>query len=229
MIRAFQTLFQLAFLLLVVLTVSAVSQTPLPRSDNQFWNETQLIINLSEKRDLVLIGGIRLGRDWQRPVDERIGGGIAFKINKYLTIQPTYMFVAYQPFPGREFSEHRAIMNVTGRFRVKRFTIADRNLIEQRIRPTGRDFTTYRNRLMIDHPVSLGRLKFNPFVSNEAWYTTQPVESGRFGWSRNRFGVGILKQFSPKFYAEILYLRQNDGISRPGNIHTVMTFFRYTL
>lgn len=226
MIRAIQL-----FLMMSVLSLPHYGQSsaPPPRSDNQFWNETQLIVNLNKKQDLVLIGGIRIGQGWNRPVDERIGAGLAFKINKYLTIQPTYLFIAYQPFPGREFTEHRAIMNVTGKFKIRQFTIADRNLIEQRIRPAGRDFTTYRNRLMIDHPVRLGSLKFNPFVSNEAWYTTQPVATGRFGWSRNRFGVGILKQFTPKFYAEFLYLRQNDGLSRPGNIHSVMTFFRYTL
>ncbi|MEY4168918.1 MAG: hypothetical protein RIR52_2742 [Acidobacteriota bacterium] len=220
------------FLAVVVMTTSGVSgQSPVvpPRSDNQFWNETQLVKPLSERRDLVLIGGLRIGRGWGRPVDERLGAGVAFKLNRHLTIQPTYLFVAYQPFPGREFTEHRLVFNLTGRVKLKNFNIADRNLIERRVRPTGADFTTYRNRLMVDHPVRLGSVKFNPFIANELWYTTQPVATGRFGWSRNRFSVGILKQFTPKFYAEIHYLHQNDGLSRPGNIHTVMTFFRYTL
>lgn len=217
---------------LVVVTTSGLqgqAQVVPPRADNQFWNETQLVKPLSERRDLVLIGGLRIGRGWERPVDERLGAGLAFKLSRQLTIQPTYLFVAYQPFPGREFTEHRLIFNLTGRVRLKRFTLADRNLVERRIRPGGTDFTTYRNRLMIDHPAKIGRARFNPFVANEIWYTTQPTATGRFGWSRNRLSAGILKQITPNFYAEIHYLHQNDGISRPGNIHTIMTFFRYTL
>jgi hypothetical protein len=221
----------MSWCLIVMMTGVAVGQGVIvpPRADNQFWNETQLIKRLSEKRDLVLIGGLRIGQGLSRPVDERFGAGIAFRLNKHLTIQPTYLFVAYQPFPGREFTEHRLVFNATGRFKIHDFNFTDRNLIEHRVRPTGPDFTTYRNRLMIDHPVRLGSLRFNPFIANEAWYTTQPIATGRFGWSRNRLSVGILKQFSPKFYMEVHYLHQNDGLSRPGNIKTIFTFFRYTL
>jgi hypothetical protein len=208
-------------------------QTPLPvvplREDRQFWNETQLIQRLSEKRDLVMVGGVRLGQGWHRPVDGRIGFGVAFKPFRQLTIQPTYMFIDYRPFPGRVINEHRLVLNVTGRVRARKFTFSDRNLIERRVRHGNRDFTTYRNRLMIDHPVRLGRWSFNPFIANEVWYTTQQVATGRFGWSRNRFSVGYLKQFTPRFYAEIFYLYQADGLSRPGNIHAIGTFFRYNL
>jgi hypothetical protein len=208
-------------------------QTPLPvvplREDRQFWNETQLIQRLTEKQDLVLIGGVRLGRSWFTPVDERVGIGVAFKPSPKLTIQPTYMLISYQPFAGRIINEHRLVLNVTGRARVGKFNFADRNLIERRVRHGNPDFTTYRNRLMVDHPVRLGRWTFNPFVANEVWYTTQPVGTGRFGWSRNRFSVGYLKQFNPRFYAEIFYLYQADGLSRPGNIHAIGTFFRYNL
>lgn len=220
------------FLVLVVMAVGVVvgqAQGIPPRTDSQFWNETQLVKPLTERRDLVLIGGLRIGRGWERPVDERIGAGLAFKIDRHFTIQPTYLFVAYQPFPGREFTEHRLIFNFTARFRLKNVNFADRNLVERRIRPRGNDFTTYRNRLMIDHPVRVGRVGFSPFIANEIWYTTQPTAAGRFGWSRNRISTGVLKQITPRFYAEIHYLHQNDGISRPGNIHTIMTFFRYTL
>ncbi|MBK8314165.1 MAG: DUF2490 domain-containing protein [Acidobacteria bacterium] len=200
-----------------------------PREDNQFWNETQIVKHLNEKRDLVFIGVIRLGRDWHRPVDERAGLGYAFKVNPHLTIMPTYLFVSYQPFPGRLINEHRLVMNVTGKFSLRKFTFTDRNLFERRVRHSNPDFTVYRNRLQIDHPARIGNFEFKPFIADEVWYSTQTLQGKDAGWFRNRISVGILKQFTKHFYGEFFYLHQHDGVSRPGNIPVVGTLFKYTL
>jgi hypothetical protein len=213
-----------------LLSVSVSGQTvTAPRNDNQIWNETQLVKVLTEKRDLVMIGGIRIGRNLHQPVDERVGGGVAFKVHPDLTIQPTYLFISYQPFPGRIINEHRLFLNVTGRGRLGKYTFTDRNLLERRARHGNRDFTVYRNRLQIDYPARLGSFEFKPFVANEVWYSTQTGTAGRNGWFRNRFTAGIIRQLTPKLHAEFFYLHQNDGVSRPGNIHTFGTFFRYRL
>ena len=68
---------------------TAAAVTP-PTEDHQFWNEFQLVKHTGKKTDLVLIGVLRIGRDWARPVDERVGVGYAFKLNKFLTVMPTY-------------------------------------------------------------------------------------------------------------------------------------------
>lgn len=221
----------LATLMLPALVCGARAQSIVspPRSDNQFWNETQIVKHLNEKRDLVFIGVIRIGRDWHRPVDERAGMGYAIKVNPHLTIMPTYLFVSYQPFPGRLINEHRLVMNVTGKFNLSKFTFTDRNLFERRVRHSNPDFSVYRNRLQIDHPARLGSFEFKPFVADEVWYSTQTVSGRNAGWFRNRISAGILKQFTKHFYGEFFYLHQNDGLSRPGNINVIGTFFRYTL
>ena len=212
-----------AFSLLLSLTISSLAQTP-PRHDTQFWNETQLAVPVSQKADLVLIGGLRFGREISRPVDERIGAGVAFKPNRHFTIQPYYLYVAQQPFAGRKVFEHRLNLDVTVRVFPGRFTIADRNRIERRVRHSSRDFTVYRNRLQIDHPARLGSFKFKPFVANEIFY-----DSSASRWTRNRFSVGIIREFSPRFTGEFYYLRQNDGRARPGNLHVIGTVFRIRL
>jgi hypothetical protein len=208
---------------------TAAAQSTPPRDDRQFWNETQFIKPLTKDKDLIVIAVLRIGRDWQRPVDERIGAGVAFKPSRFVTIMPTYLYVDQQPFAGRRISEHRAVLNVTGRFKIGELTITDRNLIERRLRHASRDFTVYRNRLQLDYPAQLGAFKFKPFVADEAWYSTQPGATGRQGWFRNRISAGIIKQFSERFNAEFFYLYQHDGISRPGNVHTVGTLFRVFL
>lgn len=218
------------FLTLVLSMLSAVQAQPTPsREDNQFWNETQLIKPLSKDKDLIIIGVLRVGRNFARPVDERIGAGLAFKLNKYLTIMPTYIYVDQQPFAGRRIQEHRVIFNATAKFKLGELTFTDRNLIERRVRHATRDFTVYRNRLQLDYPVRLGRVNFKPFLADEVWYSTQSGQQRRQGWFRNRISAGIIKQFGERFNAELFYLRQTDGISFPGDVHALGTLVRVYL
>lgn len=207
----------------------AAAQAPPPEDDNQFWSEVQLIKALDKKHDLLIIGVLRTGQELRRPVDERIGAGLAFKPNKYLTLMPTYLYLNQQPFPGRRISEHRLIMNITGKASLGKFLFTDRNLIERRARHDSRDFTVYRNRLQIDHPAKIGSFVFKPFVADEVFYSTQQGTAGRQGWFRNRISAGIIKQFGERFNAEFFYLRQNDGVLRPGDVHAVGTLVRVFL
>lgn len=219
MTRALVTL-----LLAAMISTAAAQTSPPPRDDNQSWNEVQLIAPIHKKVDLMLIGVLRIGRNFDRPVDERIGGAIAFKPSKYLTLQPTYLYVAQQPFDGRKIIEHRLVTNITGRFWLGKFTFTDRNLIERRVRSSSRDFTVYRNRLQIDYPVKIGRFAFKPYVADEVFY-----ETSQHAWTRNRIGGGIIKQLGEKSNFEIFYVRQNDGRARPGNVHAIGTLFRVFL
>jgi hypothetical protein len=204
----------------------APAQTTPPREDNQFWHETQFIKPLSKDNDLVVIAVLRAGRDFARPVDERIGAGLAFKPSKYLTIMPTYVYVDQQPFAGRRIKEHRLVFNATAKFKLGELTFTDRNLIERRVRHASRDFTVYRNRLQLDYPAQLGNFKFKPFIADEIWYSTQAGQQGRQGWFRHRISAGIIKQLGERFNGEVFYLRQMDGLSFPGNVHAIGTLFR---
>src|SRR6266545_320735 len=149
----------LGALFLLVNYYAAAAQSAPPRDDRQFWNETQFIKPLVKDTDLVVMAVLRIGREWERPVDERVGAGVAFKVNRFLTITPTYLYVDQQPFAGLRISEHRAVLNVTGRFKIGELTITDRNLIEGRLRHASPDFVVYRNRLQLDHPARLGAFK----------------------------------------------------------------------
>lgn len=214
-----------------LLRMNVAAQTPVtpPREDHQFWNETQIIKHLSPKHDIIFTGVIRLGRDWSRPVDERGGVGLAFKLNSHLTVTPTWLHVEYQPYAGRFIHEERLVLNVTGKASLGKFTFTDRNLIERRVRYANPDFTVYRNRLQIDHPAHIGNFLFKPFVADEVWHSTQRSATGEFGWHRNRISAGIIKQLSEHLSGEFFLLYQSDGLSRPGNIPVFGTLFRYTL
>jgi hypothetical protein len=110
------------------------------------------------------------------------------------------------------------VMNVTGKVNLNKFLFTDRNLIERRVRHDSCDFNVYRNRLQIDHPAKIVSFSFNPFIADEVSYSTQTANSQRLGWFRNRISAGIIKQFNQRFSAEFFYLKQQDGISYPGDI-----------
>ncbi len=218
------------FMALVLMSEDRIfSQTTPPREDNQFWNETQLIKPTGKNKELIIIGVLRTGRNFARPVDERIGAGFNFKLNKYLSIIPTYLYVDQQPYDGRRIQEHRLVLNATVKFNAGAFAFMDRNLVERRVRHSSADFTVYRNRLQIDHPARIGSFKFKPFIADEIWYSTQTSNAKTLGWFRNRISAGIIKQFGERFSADIFYLRQNDGVSFPGNVHAIGTLFKIYL
>ncbi|MBS1788651.1 MAG: DUF2490 domain-containing protein [Acidobacteria bacterium] len=220
--------FFFAVLLCGLISIPTLSQpTSQPEKEIQSWNEFHLIAPLNKKTDLIFMGVLRAGSNSAsslRPIDERGGAGIAFKLNKHLTVMPTYLYVAQQPTPTRKNFEHRLVLNLTGKFSLGKFTFTDRNLIERRVRHALDDFVMYRNRLQIDHPVKLGSLNFRVYVADEVWYSTL-VDA----WVRNRISAGVFKQFTPRFYAETFYLRQNDGRARPGDVHAIGTLFKITL
>ncbi|MGH9938737.1 MAG: hypothetical protein ACREAM_21055, partial [Blastocatellia bacterium] len=118
---AFITFSAVVLMFCAAATTSAQTVAGDPREDVQFWSETQIIIPMRERVDLMMIGVLRLGRDLTHPVDERGGAAIAFKGNKFLTIIPTWLYVAQQPTAARKNIEHRLIFNATVKFPVGKF------------------------------------------------------------------------------------------------------------
>ncbi len=216
---------------LFVINVHAQTSATPPRDDHQFWHETQIVkpLNEAKTQNLVIIGILRIGRELRRPVDERIGAGVSFRFKKYFTFMPFYLYTDQQPFAGRHINEHRLVAELTIKVPVGQFTFTDRNRYERRVRHREADFGVYRNRLFIDHPAKLGSFALKPFVGAEIFYSTQTTGGRPQDLVRARYLAGINKQITPNLYGELFYLRQQDGVARPGNVHAIGTFLRYTL
>jgi Protein of unknown function (DUF2490) len=195
-----------------------------PRGDVQAWTEVQLAVPLAPRVDLVLMGVTRFGRDVSRPVNERIGGGVSFRVGKYLTLLPFYLHVALQPTKDNHSTEERINLEATVKVPAGRFTISDRNRIEFHIHRPPPNFTQYRNRLQIEHPLELGKAKFIGFVADEVFY-----DSIAAAWIRNRVFLGITRKVNKHFTLDLYYVRQNDSHSQPGDIHAVGTTLKFHL
>jgi Protein of unknown function (DUF2490) len=210
-----------AFLLAVLTNLTCAQSL---RRDTQEWNDVQIFAPVTKTVDFVFYGTLRIGRNVTHPVDERVGAGFAIKPNKYLTVTPFYLHITTQPFRNVRLYENRLNLNASLRFPLGKFTISDRNLFERRLRHPGGDSTRYRNRLQIDHPAQLGKFKFTVFASDEVFY-----DWSFNAWVRNRFAAGVSKAWNKHLTTDLYYLRQNDGHSRPGDLHVIGTTFRIRL
>jgi len=194
------------------------------RTDNQIWSDVQVAIPMTKDIDFNILGTLRLGRDISRPVDERLGLGFTFRFGPHVQIAPNYLYIATQPVRNRRGWESRLSLPVTLRFNVEKFRFSDRNLFERRIRNPGISSTRYRNRLQIEHPVGSTKLRLSLFVADEVFYDWSIDR-----WVRNRFSVGGSKVFNKHFTQDIYYLRQNDGVSVPGDLNVIGTTLRLKL
>lgn len=193
-------------------------------TDNQLWSDVQIAVPVTKTIDFNVLGTLRLGRDIHRPVDERIGAGFSFKLGKYLTVSPNYLYIGTQPFEGRRGWESRLSLPVTVRFALEKFRFGDRNLFERRFRNPGITSTRYRNRFQVEHSVGPSKLGLSLFVADEVFYDWSINR-----WVRNRFTIGASKVFNKHFTQDFYYLRQNDGVSRPGDLNVIGTTVRLRL
>jgi hypothetical protein len=208
---------------LLVLSGVASAQV-VDRTDNQIWSDVQVAVPMTKDIDFNILGTLRLGRDINRPVDERIGVGFTFRFGQHLQIAPNYLSIGMQPVRNRRVWESRLSLPVTLRFNVEKFRLSDRNLFERRIRRPGINSTRYRNRLQVEHPVGPAKLGLSLFVADEFFYDWSLNR-----WPRNRIIAGGSKVFNKHFTQELYYLRQNDGVSVPGDLNVIGTTLRVKL
>jgi hypothetical protein len=209
---------------LVPTVASAQTHPPLQRDDKQLWNEVQLTAPLYENVDLQLGGALRVGRDVSHLVYERISMGFGFNPSKHLTLTPSYLYQSSQPLPNQKIFENRISLNAALKFGLGKFALSEGNQIERRYVSSRPAFNRYRNRIRIEHPVSLSDVKFNLFVADEVTYDW----SVRL-WTRNRLSIGIKKQFNRHYTGELFYMRQNDAHAHPGDLNVVGTALRIRL
>jgi hypothetical protein len=215
----------ISFLLCILAASTALGQaTPPPETDTQQWNDVQISAPVTKDIDFNLYGTLRIGRDVSRAVDERIGVGFTFRTGKYLSFAVGYLHIGMQPFEGRKVWESRISVAPTLRFQVNKFRFIDRNLFERRYRHPGIPSTRYRNRFQVEHPIGRDSIKFSLFASDEVFYDWSVDR-----WVRNRFAAGVIKVLNSNVTLDVYYMRQNDGVSRPGDLHVIGTAWRVKL
>ncbi|HKY43800.1 MAG TPA: DUF2490 domain-containing protein [Pyrinomonadaceae bacterium] len=212
------------FVLFVLLGARASAQSIVDQADNQQWTDVQLAIPVTSSIDFNMLGTLRFGRDISHAIDERAGVGFTFRFGKYVTVAPNFLAIGMQPFENRRGWENRLTFPITFRFNAGKFRLSDRNQFERRFRSNGVRSTRYRNRFQVEHPIGSDKVKLSLFVADEVFYDWSVDR-----WVRNRFSIGVSKVFNKHFTQDFYYLRQNDGVSVPGDLNVIGTTLRFRL
>jgi len=215
---------QLLGQLLIMFVLASCVSAQVDRTDNQVWTDVQVAVPVTKQFDFNILGTLRLGRDISRPVDERVGAGFTFKHGAHLTVAPHVLNIGMQPIRARKIWETRLVLPVTLRFDVNKFKFTDRNQFERRYRNSGVKSTRYRNRFLVEHPIGDAKWGLAFMIGDEVFYDWTIDR-----WVRNRFAVGVSKVFNKHYTQEFYYLRQNDGVSVPGDLNVIGTTLRFRL
>ena len=217
--------FLIAAILCTVAAGRAQAVLPVPKSDVQFWNDTQLAVPLNKKVDFVIQGTLRIRANLSQAVDERWGAGWVFKFNKYVSFNPFYFHREARPPHGRPEVEDRLTLGATTRLPLgKKFTLTERNWFERRWREPQLDAWRYRNAVVVEHPFKIGKNQYTLGVGDEVFYDWSFRR-----WVRNRFAVGVSRAFNKHFTLYLFAMRQNDSHSRPGDISILGSQMRFRL
>jgi len=192
--------------------------------DNQSWNDVQLTVPLTKHFDFQTSLALRFGNNVSILNDGRYSIGFVWKPAKSLSVNPFYSHIRVRNSTDRFPIEHRLNLRAAYRFPVKRFGLTHRSTFEYRMR---QPLNTWRYRPSLTFEKDIAKsiipgAKF--FLTEEVFY-----DSGLKKFSRNRFTVGINKTLSGNLSADIYYMRQNDGFSRPGDLNVIGTSFKIKL
>lgn len=209
--------------LLIILSsfLYSQNQVELPTDDTQIWNEIQVTHSFSNKIDGFVNGSFRVGRNITHLVDERIGGGFTFKPSKFISVTPSYLYIAQRPLKNIKRYENRFVFAINFSKNVRKILLADRNQFERRFLNSRKNTWRYRNRIQIERNFITNNFKYSLYFSNEISY-----DSATKGWTRNRALVGFTHRFNQKLLLDIFGGRQFDGRSRPGNWNIVGSILR---
>ncbi|HVE59465.1 MAG TPA: DUF2490 domain-containing protein [Pyrinomonadaceae bacterium] len=206
-------------------------QPPLP-SKFQSWNEVQLIVPVSRKKDskgktvdtvtATFTGILRIGRKNWDFIDNRYGVTLDFRVNKFLTLMTGALYRKDELVINRRNYETRLDFGFVASKTWKKITFKNRNMYEHRFRNSRTDTNLYRNRINISYPIKYKEKElFSPFVTDEGYFDLKTKK-----WTQNEFFAGITRKLTPKISLDLAYIR-ND--SSPTNVNGFSTSLKIKL
>ena len=105
---------------------------------------------------------------------------------------------------GSTKREHRIILQGSPKYLLPFKLLAqDRNRVEFRWVDSAYNFR-YRNKLTVDRPLSVEKLRFTPYASGELFW-----DRNHHSWNENQYAFGVQFPYKKLFMLDVYYLHQN--------------------
>ena len=206
----------------ILFCLSSVSLSQSTR-DLQLWNETVVSLPIIKSKDengkefdrfsVQLIGNFRIGRNSIQSGDKRIGAGFEYRINKFVSLQPSYLYRAEKTRGRRTTFESRFRFALNLQKDWRKVHLRQRNMLDYRKRKSQSDDPTfYRNRIQVIFPMK----KFQPYLMDEVYYQFESKQI-----TRNRLFFGFNRRINKNVTSDFFYVWQRN---RQGTIKDVHGF-----
>lgn len=193
-----------------------LAQPQTSNEDVQLWPDMSVSLRLSPRVALQFFGTIRSGDKLTRRVSEQAGVAVNLRLNKYLTVVPSYRAIWSQPEETRNSFEHRYFIDVIPRAPLgKGFTVLDRNRAERR-NINGQWAWRYRNRPQLERVIKFHEHQLTPYLAGEIFY-----DSRSKAWSRKQFWAGLRVPVNSHLTFDLHYSRNLDRRAQPGRWHVI--------
>jgi hypothetical protein len=209
--------------MVLAVILSALNVNAQDSTDVQVWNETTISIPVIksigtdgkkfDRLSAVISGTFRVGGDVLQGGDARITLGFDYRINKFLTIQPTYVYRAEKTSGRHRTFESRYRFAVGLQHDWKNVKLRHRSMIDHRelySRPS--DQTFYRSRFQVLFPTK----SIEPYLMDEVFYQFDNKQI-----TANRLFIGFNRKLSKNVSIDPFYLWQHN---RSGSVKTIHAF-----
>lgn len=227
--------FSLLFLSIIIFAAnfSIFAQTA-PNEDVNIRSDVGLVFPIIKSTDkdgkefdrltFTLTGTFRFYDNASYLADKRVGASFTYRLNKNVSFIPEYLYRSNQPVRGTKEFESRVRFAAVFENKWKNISIADRNMIEYRMRNARQNSFRYRNRLRLNYEISKNDKEIiTPFVSTEPFYDFSLKK-----FSQNELFAGFSKKFNKNLTAEFYYLHVNSR-SNPKTINGFGINFKFRI
>lgn len=199
------------------LGLTCTAQPGQPQPSNQVWATFNASFELSEKTRITVVVEKHNGEEGGYG-QEKIGGIFSYRMkrvgnllrgdvdkeNEYnLILGAGYEFIMTDQ-NGTSKREHRLLLQATPKYVFGLgFLAQDRNRIEFRWNAGTYNFR-YRNRLTIDRPFKIRKVRFTPYAAGELFW-----DRNHHSWNENQYAFGVQWPYKKIFMLNTYFLHQN--------------------
>jgi Protein of unknown function (DUF2490) len=191
------------------LLLTALMSGPATRADvrDEIWPELDLWFHLTAPLQLLLTEtGVRDSESGDKS-QGAFGAFLDYRVNDHISVRAGYRYLENLTLTtgARENVEHREVYDFNYSWHVgERARIVDRTRIDVRDQE-GKTSYRYRNRLLVNQPIEIHRVKLIPYASAEAFYDTKYDQVNRL-----QFRLGSALPTGPNVVWDFYLARQRD-------------------